>query len=98
MKFTTATTLLLATLTFTLATPIAEPTNTVAVAVAAAAPLHARAANFRLEERKKKKPKAPKNGNNTNDTSIAAGTIAPSRVLELGALGLGVMEIVRLWG
>jgi len=55
----------------------------------------ARDAGTRLTEREpKSKPKTSSNG---NKTSIAALTLSPSRALELGAIGLGVMEIVRLW-
>jgi hypothetical protein len=33
-----------------------------------------------------------------NGTEDAAGMLTPSRALQLGAVGLGIMEIVRLWG
>ncbi|KAJ4374958.1 hypothetical protein N0V83_002037 [Neocucurbitaria cava] len=57
------------------------------------------AQNIRLDARDPmpKKPKTPSSGNNTNTTNAADMTITPSRALQLGALGLGVMEVVRLW-
>lgn len=59
-----------------------------------------------LERRKKKsdksKPKGSKGGNETNstqeDTSSASGAVLPSVALELSALGVGIIELVRLWG
>lgn len=43
-----------------------------------------------------KKPKS--SSNNGNSTTDAAGMLTPSRALQLGALGVGVIEVVRLWG
>lgn len=54
-----------------------------------------------LEARKKKKPKyssSDSNNNSTNSTSGVVVAMTPSRALQLGAAGLGVMEVVRLWG
>jgi hypothetical protein len=91
MRLTAVTTILFATVA--LANPVAQPTA--ALGPASLAPeVDARAASM-LEERKTKKPKS--SGNKSNDTEAAGSLLAPSRVLELGALGLGVMEVVRLW-
>ncbi|KAF2730896.1 hypothetical protein EJ04DRAFT_514958 [Polyplosphaeria fusca] len=62
----------------------------------AAPEIVARAAGIQLAPRSPKKPKVS-NGNNKNNTDSAAGTLSPSKALGLGALGLGVMEVVRLW-
>ncbi|KAF2260787.1 hypothetical protein CC78DRAFT_385501 [Lojkania enalia] len=57
----------------------------------------ARAAGIQLAPRDpKKKPKTSSSGDG-NDTD-AAVTLTASRALQLGALGLGVVEVVRLWG
>jgi hypothetical protein len=54
----------------------------------------ARTAEIQLERRKK-----PKSSNNKgNSTNSSATSITPSRALQLGALGLGVYEVVQLWG
>ncbi|KNG46312.1 hypothetical protein TW65_86049 [Stemphylium lycopersici] len=38
-------------------------------------------------------------GGSSNDTEGAASDLlSPSRALQIGALGLGVLEVVRLWG
>ena len=48
-----------------------------------------------LEKRKKKKG----SGSSANNTdSAAVGFVTPSRALQASALGLGVIEIIRLWG
>lgn len=60
--------------------------------------INARAAGIRLDSRDPKKGKPKTGSGNNTDSNNTAGMISPSRVLELGALGLGVMEIVRLWG
>jgi hypothetical protein len=107
MKVAAATSLLLATLALASPAPVAQPG---AAAVAAPEPVLFKSAqefrnalternadampNIHLDARAKK----PKGGSgNSNDTS-AAITMTPSRVLQAGALGLGVMEVVRLWG
>jgi hypothetical protein len=104
MKFA-ALTLLLATLALANPAPIAEPLAVAqpeavvaqpefeALALRVAEPeVDASKADIQLEARKSK-PKGS-SGNSTN----AAIALTPSRALELGALGLGVLEIVRLWG
>ena len=60
----------------------------------------ARTAGIVLDDRSPKKGSSSGSGskNTTNNTDSAAGTITISRGLQLGALGLGVMEVVRLWG
>lgn len=109
MKLAAVTTLLFATLA--LATPAAKPqpnaedSSTVLFESreefhnALAARDAAGAQNIRLDARdpEPKKPKGGSNGNKTNTTNAADMTITPSRALQLGALGLGVMEVVRLW-
>jgi hypothetical protein len=110
MRLTAFTTLFLATLT--LANPIAEPAPTAALTPASLAPeIDGRAAVLLTDrasssssksssssssKASKAKPKGGK-GNNTEEEGAASGMLAPSRVLELGALSLGVMEVVRLW-
>lgn len=97
MRLTFITSLSLATLT--LANPVANPQPTAALSPASLAPeVDARAASIILDRSPKvKKPKGSSNKNDTNDTEASGAMLAPSRVLELGALGLGVMEVVRLW-
>ncbi|ORY16001.1 hypothetical protein BCR34DRAFT_144774 [Clohesyomyces aquaticus] len=99
MKFL-AVTLLFATSALALANPAPAPVDAAAVA---APEVDARTAGIKLEARgitieardpKKSKPKTSNNGNTTDN---AAGILTPSRMLELGALGLGVVEVVRLW-
>jgi len=113
MKFALVT-LLLASVTLASPAPVAEPgaearpapIESVAQLDGALAARHAepvvpeivaRTAGIRLDSRDPKKSK-PK-GNNGNSTSNSSAiSITPSRALELGALGLGIMEVVRLWG
>lgn len=40
----------------------------------------------------------PKGGSKGSNTTSAAGTVSPSGVLVMGVLGMGVVEVVRLWG
>lgn len=40
------------------------------------------------------KPKGSKGGSGNSSAAVA---VSPSNVLVMGALGLGVMEVVRLW-
>jgi hypothetical protein len=95
MKVAAAISLLFATLALASPAPVAQPEAN-AVAVAQPIAVEARDAAPLLVERAPKKPKTPSNGNNTN--SGAADMITPSRALQLSALGLGVMEVARLWG
>lgn len=91
MKFLIPSTLLLSTLALATAVPASD-----ALAPRAdAAPQLAPALDTR--DPKKSKPKTGSSSNNGNDTSNAADMLSASRALELGALSLGVMEIVRLW-
>jgi hypothetical protein len=90
MKFAASATLLFATLALASPAPAAN-----ANAAAVAQPLEAvapRAPAPVLEERAKK----PKGGSGGNSTG-AADMLSPSRALQLGALSLGVMQVVRLW-
>lgn len=97
MKIAAATTLLFAALALANPAPLAQPEAEAApvaqplVETRDAEVLH----NIQLDARAKK----PKTGSGSggNDTG-AADMITPSRALQLGALGLGVMEVVRLWG
>jgi hypothetical protein len=92
MKFAAASILLFATLALASPAPAAQPDA--AVAPVAQPQLVERAPLPVLEARKKSKPKG---GSNSNSTG-AATTMTPSRALQLGAVGLGVMEVARLWG
>ncbi|KAF2878000.1 hypothetical protein BDV95DRAFT_8167 [Massariosphaeria phaeospora] len=58
----------------------------------------ARTAGIRLDSRKSGKGgKGGKGGDGNSTEDSAAGMLSPSHALELGALGLGIMEVVRLW-
>lgn len=95
MKFAAATTLLFATLALAGPAPAAQPAAAAVPALAPAPePVEARDAILITRDPKKSKPKSS-SGNSTNN---AVGMLAPSRALELGVLGLGVLEVVRLWG
>lgn len=110
MKFA-AVTLFLAALALANPAPVAEPEavaepvqidsraalDEVLAARVASPQLDARDAGLRLAPREPKKSKT-KTGGGGNDTEDAAISLTPSRALQLGALGLGVMEVVRLWG
>jgi len=90
MKLSAVTTICLATLAIATPAPAAQPD---ANAAAVAQPIEVLEARDPMP--KKSKPKGG-SGNNGNDTN-AATTISPSLALQLGALGVGVMEVVRLW-
>jgi hypothetical protein len=90
MKVAAAATLLFATLA--LASPAPAPAAANAAAVAQPLEVIPRDAAPMLEARKKK----PKGGS-SNSSNSTATMMSPSRALQLGALSLGVMEIVRLW-
>ena len=112
MKFTAATTLLLATVALASPAPVANPD-----AVAEPALMGSRA-QFRealaardtllmpevqLEERASSGGKGGgKGGKGTggknNTESAASDMLSPSRALQITALSLGVVEVVRLWG
>lgn len=96
MKITAAITFLFATLTVASPAPVAQPEALVA-AIARPQSVEAREANtirsIQIEARAKK----PSGGSSSNSTS-AAISVTPTRVLQVGALGLGMMEVVRLWG
>jgi hypothetical protein len=88
MKFAAASTLIFATLALASPAPAAQPN---AAAVAQPLAIAPRSPAPILEARKK-----PKGGSSGNSTG-AADIISPSRALQLGALGLGVVQVVRLW-
>jgi hypothetical protein len=95
MRLSVITAILFTTLTIASPAPTAQPT-------AALTPLEidARTAVHLVDRMPKTKKPKSSGGNSTNETeeSAASGMLAPSRVLELGALGFGVLEVVRLWG
>ena len=108
MKFTAATTLLFATLALTSPAPVANP-DAVAEPVTIETreqfrnALSARdvltAPEIQLEERASSGGKGGKGGKGSggNSSSAASDMLSPSRVLQVAALGLGVVEVVRLW-
>lgn len=61
-----------------------------------AAALQARYAGIILESREPQKGGKKIGGGSKNNTN-AAVTVAPARALQVGAFGLSVMEVVRLW-
>jgi hypothetical protein len=89
MKFAALSTLLFATLALASPAPVAQPNSAAVVQPLEVLPRDA----AHVLEARKKKPKGG-SGNSTNST---ATTMTPSRALQLGALSLGVMEIVKLW-
>lgn len=94
MKFIAATTIACATLA--LATP--APINGPAVPENVPEFHHAllsRDATLPQLDTRASKPKGSKGG--SGNSSSAAVAVSPSNVLVMGALGLGVMEVVRLW-
>ncbi|OAL01181.1 hypothetical protein IQ06DRAFT_293292 [Phaeosphaeriaceae sp. SRC1lsM3a] len=93
MKFAAATTVLFATLSLASPAPAAQPAEV--AQPLAVAPREAAPAPY-LEARVPKKPKTG-SGGNKNTTDSAAIMMTPSRALQLGALGLGAMQVVRLW-
>jgi hypothetical protein len=99
MKLAAATTFFFATLALASPSPAAQPQSNNA---AVAQPIAIEPSRYpTLEARKKKKPKLHNgNGNSTDQVTESAGVtnIKPlSRVLQIGALGVGVMGVVRLW-
>lgn len=102
MRFAAATTLLFATLALANPAPLAHPEADGSHLIETRSQLHnalaardAEALHHIQLDARAKKPK-PKTGSG-NDTG-AADMMSPSRALQLGALGLGVIEVVRLWG
>ncbi|KAF2023922.1 hypothetical protein EK21DRAFT_79843 [Setomelanomma holmii] len=93
MKVSAVSTLLFASLALSSPAPAAQPAS--GALAPAAEPQLIERAPIVLEARKK--AKKPKNGSN-NTNSSAAVTMTPNRALQIGALGVGVMEVVRLWG
>jgi hypothetical protein len=96
MKFAATSTLLFATLVLASPAPAAQPEAAVAQPIAVAPREAAPAPVAVLEQRAPKKPKGG-SGGDKNTTSAAADMMTPSRALQLGALGLGAMQVVRLW-
>jgi hypothetical protein len=65
-------------------------------AAPAPADIVARTAGIVLDSRSPKKGSSSSGSSNKTEDS-AAETVTVSRGLQLGALGLGVLEVVRLW-
>lgn len=65
---------------------------------ALAVPTAEAAPNLLLEERSTKAGKGGKSGSGNNTSSAASDYKVPSRMLQGAVLGLGVEELVRLWG
>jgi hypothetical protein len=93
MKVATAISFIFTTLALASPAPAAQPN---AAAVAQPLEVEPRAPEPVLLEARKKPKGGSSSGNNSNSTG-AADMISPSRALQLGALGLGVMEVVKLW-
>jgi hypothetical protein len=109
MKFSAATTLLLTTLALASPAPVAKPDavaepisiesrtqlgKTLAARNAIAMP------DIQLAERATtggKGGKGGSGGSGNSTESAASDMLSPSRVLQATALGLGVVEVVRLW-
>lgn len=94
MKFIAATAIIFATLALATPAPVGGP------AVPESAPEYRRAllsrdAALPQLDTRASKPKGSKGG--SSNTSSAAASRSSSNVLVMGALGLGVMEVVRLW-
>jgi hypothetical protein len=108
MKFTATTSLLFAAVALANPAPLAKPD-----AVAEPVTIESRAQfrdalsarnvlavpDIQLEERASSGGKGGKGGGgSSNSTSAASDMLSPNRVLQLSALGLGIMEVVNLWG
>jgi hypothetical protein len=96
MKFsTTFTPLFFASLALSSPAPAAHPNpNSNAVA---ALPHEFVARTMPILDTRAKKPKGGSDNSNNTNTTGAADMMSPSRAQQLGALGVGVLEIVRLW-
>lgn len=95
MKFSLATTLLtLTTLALATPAPITGPLVPETIPEFRNA-LLSRADAPILEDRATSKPKGSKGG--SGNTTSAAAHVPPSSALVVGALGLGVVEVLRLW-
>ena len=112
MQFTAATTLLLATVALASPAPVANPDAVAEPALIGSRAQFREALAARdilvmpevqLEERASSGGKGGgkggkgSGGKNTTE-SAASDMLSPSRALQITALGLGVMEVVRLWG
>ncbi|KAF2272162.1 uncharacterized protein EI97DRAFT_437153 [Westerdykella ornata] len=97
-----AITLVLATLALASPAPIAEPEAAPAAAPVAQpeaqriTPEAAIVLEPRVPKKKKGHGGGSEEGNGTD--SSAASMFSASRAVQLGAVGLGVVEVVRLWG
>lgn len=114
MKLLALTPLVLAVLTYASPAPAAGPLQTEAIeqchdALAARNANTANAAHHAYlvergskkkdkKKKKKSKPKKPKGIGNLTEESTAPSFAVSSRALQVGAVGLGVLEVVRLWG
>lgn len=100
MKVAAASTLLFATLALASPAPVAQPEALSQPIIPIDAPVVNPAHEFNARTlAARAKPKKPKfSSSDGNNTANAAVSMTPSRVVQLGALGVGVMEVVRLWG
>lgn len=107
MKFAAATSLLFATLALASPAPLANPEP---ATIESREQLHNALSarnvltvpDIQLEERASSGGKGGKGGKggggSGNSTSAASDMLSPNRVLQVAALGLGAVEVVRLWG
>jgi hypothetical protein len=102
MKVTAATTLLFAALALasptSVAQPKAQPKSVETRAQFHNALLSRDAAAAQFAQLDTRKVKGGKGGSGNNTESDASDMFTPSRALQLGALGLGVIQVARLWG
>lgn len=95
MKVVAASTFILASLALANPAPVAQPESDVA-AVAQPKFIAAREPNALERPHLDIRAKKPKTG--SSNSSSAADTLTVSRALQLGAIGLGAIEVVRLCG
>lgn len=93
MKFVAASTIVCATLALATPAPVGGPAAPESISEFRHA-LLSRTAELPQLDTRASKPKGSKGG--SGNTS-AAVSVSPSSVLVMGALGLGIMEVVQLW-
>ncbi|KAJ4992284.1 hypothetical protein SVAN01_02303 [Stagonosporopsis vannaccii] len=96
MKFSLATTLTLSTLALATPAPHAGPLVPDTLPEFRNALLSRVALPELVDRATSSKPKGSKGGSSGNTTSSAV-SISPSGALMMGALGVGVVEVLRLW-
>jgi hypothetical protein len=98
MKIAAATSILFATIALASPAPVAQPNAIAKPMVIESRPqLHSALAAREPAQLEARKVKGGKGGDGNSTESAASDLITPSRALQLGALGLGVMEVARLW-